>query len=450
VLLSARGIGKTYGGVPVLSDVSLELAAGEVHALVGENGAGKSTLLKILSGAARADRGEVTLAGDVLPPGEPETARRRGINIVYQEFTLVPGLSIEANLFLGQERGRFVLSRASMRREAVGLLSRLGLDIAPSTLVGRLSVAHQQLVEIARALSTNAKVLILDEPSATLSNRDVDRLFVILRDLRSQGLAILYVSHRLDEIFTIADRVTVLRDGRHVRTTLVTSTTRDQIIRDMVGREVAQEYPARDCRPGKAALELRDFAVVPGSASVTMQINEGELVGLAGLVGAGRTRTALAMIGRRKRTGRLSVAGREVAFRSAHDALAGGLAYLTEDRKRSGIFPQMSADENISMAHLPSFCRHGVIAERQRRQASTAAAQQMDLRVGSLPQRIATLSGGNQQKALLARYLIRRPAVLILDEPTRGVDIGAREKIYAVINQLTTSGLGVLIRIRRV
>jgi ribose transport system ATP-binding protein len=442
--LVAQEVSKAYAGVPVLSQVGLELASGEIHALVGENGAGKSTFLKILTGAVTADQGRVTLEGTDVPSGNPQAARRRGISVVYQEFTLVPDLTVADNIFLGRELGGVVLSRAEMDRQAGQILETLGVTVSPKARVRGLSVAHQQLVEIARALVTDAKVLILDEPSATLSGQDVDRLFEVLRRLRGRGLGIVYVSHRLEEIFQLADRVTVLRDGRRVSTCPVSETTRQQIIRDMVGRDVSEEYPARTSAPGATVLEARRLEALPRMADVSLSVRRGEIVGLAGLVGAGRTSTALAMVGRLRHRGEVYLSGRPVSFRSPHDAIAEGLAYVTEDRKGAGIFPVMGVDENITMTHLAIFARAGVLAEGRRRQSAAMAAKEMDVRCARLAQPIATLSGGNQQKALLARYLLKTPLALILDEPTRGVDVGARSEIYGIMNRLTAAGLGIL------
>ncbi|MEO8483314.1 MAG: sugar ABC transporter ATP-binding protein [Acidobacteriota bacterium] len=442
--LQARGLTKAYGSITVLDEVSVEVEAGEVRALLGENGAGKSTLIKALSGAVTPDRGVVYLEGTPLPVSDPLAVRRRGVSVVYQEFTLVPHLTVTENIFLGREVGRPLLNTSDMRRQAQGVLDDLGIAVPAGAMVRDLSVAHQQMVEIARALVTEASVLVLDEPSATLSNVEVDTLFRVIRRLRDRGLAIIYVSHRLDEIFAIADSVTVLRDGRHVITAPVSAFTRDSLIRHMVGRDLTEEFPARDVRPGDVALRVRALAAEPRCSAVTLDVHAGEIVGLAGLVGAGRTSAALAMVGALRATGIVEVDGVRRQFRSPSDAIAHGLAYVTEDRKGQGLFAALSVDENITMTHLRSFARAGWLSRAAARRVAAEAVRDFDIRTATLSQPAGTLSGGNQQKTLVARYLVRPPRVLILDEPTRGVDVGARAEIYRTMNRLTTLGLGIL------
>ncbi|ODS56345.1 MAG: hypothetical protein ABS36_08065 [Acidobacteria bacterium SCN 69-37] len=442
--LAAQGLTKQYGGVTVLRDVTIEVASGEIRALVGENGAGKSTLIKILGGAVVADAGEVRLDGVPLPVGRPLAVRQRGLSIVYQEFTLVPDLTVAENVFLGREIGGAVLRGRTMRERAQRLLDELGVRVDAGAPVRGLSVAHQQMVEIARALVTEARVLILDEPSATLSGSEVDTLLGVLRRLKARGLAIIYVSHRLDEIFAVCDSVTVLRDGRHIRTAPVTTFTRESLIRDMVGRDVAEEFPARTARPGDVVLRATHLSAPPRFRDVSIDVRAGEIVGVAGLVGAGRTSAALAMIGALRSSGQIEVRGTRAAFRTPAAAIAGGLAYVTEDRKARGIFSMLGVDDNITVTHLAAFARAGLLSNTRRRSAAAAAVKAFDIRAAGLGQRAGTLSGGNQQKALVARYVVRPPAVLILDEPTRGVDVAARAEIYRVMNTLTDDGLGIL------
>lgn len=442
--LSARGLTKQYGGVTVLDGVDLDVAAGEVRALVGENGAGKSTLIKILSGAVTPERGEVRLDGERLPPGRPLEIRARGVSVVYQELTLVPDLSVAENVFLGREDGRSLLRRSAMRVRAQQLLDELGVAVDAREPVRGLSVAHQQMVEIARALVTEAKVLILDEPSASLSAHEVDTLMAVVARLRARGLAIVYVSHRLEEIFRACDTVTVLRDGRHVRTDRAAAFTRESLIRDMVGRDVSEEFPPRTPAPGEVALVVRGLSAPPRFHDVSFEVRRGEIVGVAGLVGSGRTSAALATVGAVPAKGLVTLDGQPAAFRSPADAVAGGLAYVTEDRKARGIFPMLGVRDNITVSHLAAFSRLGLIAGRRERAAAADLARRFDIRMAGLDQPAGTLSGGNQQKALVARYLVRPPRVLILDEPTRGVDVGARAEIYRAMNRLTDEGLGIL------
>jgi ABC-type sugar transport system ATPase subunit len=442
--LSARGLSKHYGGVAVLRDVDLAVDAGEIRALVGENGAGKSTLIKILSGAVTPDAGDVELDGTRLPSGRPLAIRHHGLSIVYQEFTLVPDLTVADNVFLGREAGAPFLRRDDMRRTAQRLLDDLGVAVDARRLVRGLSVAHQQMVEIARALVTDAKVLILDEPSAALSASEVQTLMAVLRRLKSRGLSVLYVSHRLEEIFAMCDTATVLRDGRHIVTASVATFTRESLIRSMVGRDVTEEFPAREVRPGAVALEVRELSAPPRFSNVSIEVRRGEIVGMAGLVGSGRTSAALGMIGALRATGRVAVNGAPVSFRSPAAAITGGLAYVTEDRKAQGIFPLMGVDDNITVTHLRRFAALGVLSLPRQRQAARDAVREFDIRTAGIDQRAGTLSGGNQQKALVARYLVTPPHVLILDEPTRGVDVGARAEIYRTMNRLTRAGLGIL------
>lgn len=442
--LDATGLSKSYGGVCVLAGVDLAIDAGEIRALVGENGAGKSTLIKILSGAVRPDSGSVAIDGRPLPLGDPRATSARGVAVVYQEMALVHELSVAENIFLGREPGRPWLRPAEMQRRAQAVLDSLAVPVQARAAVRGLSVAHQQMVEIARALVTDARLLILDEPTATLSQSEVDALFGVLRQLRARGLGILYVSHRLEEIFSLANRVTVLRDGRHVATRSVEGLTRDLLIRDMVGRDVSEEFPARSGRCGPVVLQVRNLSAPPRVSGVSLDVRAGEIVALAGLVGAGRTSAALALMGAIPAAGSIRLGNIETRFGGPDEAIAAGLAYVTEDRKGRGILAQMGVDDNITLTHLSTFAHAGLLPPRKLLAAAAEVARDFDLRAATLSQPAGTLSGGNQQKALVGRYLIRPPRVLILDEPTRGVDVGARAEIYRAINRLTEQGLGIL------
>lgn len=443
-LLAATGLSKSYGGVRVLDAVDFGVERGEVHALVGENGAGKSTLIKILGGAVRADAGGVTLDGTPLPAGDPLGVRRRGVSVVYQEFTLVPELSVADNVFLGRERGRPFLRRADMLRASQTVLDELGGGISASAPVGSLSVAHQQVVEIARALLGEASVLIFDEPSASLSGREVDRLLAVIRRLRERGLGVVYISHRFEEVFALADRITVLRDGRRVTTVPAAGVERPQLIRWMVGRDVSEEFPARHASPGATMMTVTGLSAPPRLHEVSFSVRAGEIVGLAGLVGAGRSSSALAMLGALPSHGSLTLEGQPVKFHSPAEAIGRGVAYVTEDRKGHGIFPVMSAGQNLTLSSLDRYQRRGWLSGKREDQAASGAAKEFDVRAASLAQPASTLSGGNQQKLLLGRFLLTRPSVLILDEPTRGVDVGARAEIYALMNRLCAGGLAII------
>ena len=445
-LLCAAGLSKSFPGVRALEGVDFDLRPGEVHALLGENGAGKSTLIKILGGALVPDAGEARLEGEPLPLGDPLAVRRRGINIVYQELTLVGELTAAENIFLGREQGRPLLRRREMARSAQELLDGLGARVATDAPVRTLSVAQQQLVEIARALASELKVLILDEPSATLSGPEVERLFAVLRGLRERGLGVVYISHRLEEIFAIADRVTVLRDGRHVASAPVAGVDRAQLIRWMVGRDLTEEFPPRAPTPGGVVLDVRGLACPPRFTDVSLTVRRGEIVGLAGLVGAGRTSVALALFGALAGVrGEVRLEGRPARFGSPADAIRAGMGYVTEDRRRRGLFRLLSAGANVTICYLRSLARLGMLSPGRERPAAAAAAREFDVRApAGLTQPAGTLSGGNQQKLLLARLLLRPRRLLILDEPTRGIDVGAKSEIYALMNRLTAQGLGIL------
>jgi ABC-type sugar transport system ATPase subunit len=442
--LTASRITKSYGGVRVLHAVDFDVHGGEVHALVGENGAGKSTLIKVLGGAVSPDSGDVLLDDQRLPLGDPLETRRLGISIVYQEFTLVPGLSVADNIFLGRERGRWRLRLAETRQAARNLLDQLGLSLDVDAPVAGLSVAHQQMVEIARALAFEARVLILDEPTASLSEHETLRLFETVRRLRAGGLAVIYISHRLEEVLAIADRITVLRDGRTVGTSRPSEIDRPTIVRWMVGRDLAEEFPARAHASGAVVLEVRDLAARPRFSNVNFTVRAGEIVALAGLVGAGRTSAALAIAGGLPCTGGVLLGGSPVRFRSPDSALAAGLAYVTEDRKAFGLFPRMDVRENITISSLRTFATAGIVSMAGEREAAQRAVAEFDVRARGLAQHAGTLSGGNQQKVLVARFLLEPRRVVILDEPTRGVDVGARAEIYLLMNRLVARGLGVL------
>jgi ABC-type sugar transport system ATPase subunit len=448
-LVAAQGIHKHFGGILALDDVSLEVLPGEIHALVGENGAGKSTLVKILTGAETPDSGQVAILGEKVGALTPEKARERGIGAVYQEPSLVPELTVLENVFLGRElRGRgHVLERKAMRRQAHEALERVGARIRIGREVGALSVAERQLVEIARALVFKAKVLIFDEPSAILSGPDLDRVFKVIEELRAGGLGILYISHRLAEIFRLADRATVLKDGRVVASRPVADLTTDELIRLMVGRDIAAR-PSRKPPGERVVLEARELELRPDSEPVSFELRSGEVLGVAGLVGSGRSRLGDALGGvRPARSGEVLRNGRPVRLKRPRDAVKAGIVVIPEDRKREGLILAQSVRANIGLASLPELSTAGVVRTVDEKRLAAEAVRRFGIRPAAAERPAWTLSGGNQQKVVLGKWLVRRPTpeVAILDEPTRGVDVGAKYEIYRLIDELVGAGAGVLL-----
>jgi rhamnose transport system ATP-binding protein len=450
--LSVRGLSKSFGGVKALSEVSLDLESGEIHALVGENGAGKSTLIKILSGAHQKDAGTITIGGVEASGLTPQRARALGVAVIYQQPALLPDLSVAENVAQGLEPpGLFRrIDWKERRRRAVELFSRLGLDLDPDLPARDLSMPEKQLVEIARALGEEARVLVLDEPTASLSTSEVTKLLALLKDLRAQGLAIVYVSHRLEEIFEIADRVTVLRDGAVVASREARGLERAELIRLMVGRELSSVYPDRALAPapsGALTLEVRGLGCfTSGVHDVSLSLRAGEIVGLFGLVHSGRTELARILFGITPAdSGELILGGKAVRVDSPRAASALGIAYVPEDRRQHGIVAAMPVAANCTLAVLDTLRRRGLLLDFAR-EASIAQSYVERLRVktASLEAEAGTLSGGNQQKVALARSLATGPRVLILDEPTQGVDVGAKAEIHGLIADLAARGLAVL------
>lgn len=445
-LLEMRGIAKSFPGVRALRGVDLSARAGEVLALVGENGAGKSTLIKVLAGAHRPDAGTIWIDGHQAHIRRPVDAQRLGVAVIYQEFNLVPALSARANLFLGQEPSRigFVRRQEELRR-ARDLFARLGVELDPEAPCRRLSVAQQQVVEIAKALARRARLLVLDEPSATLTTAEVERLFGILRELKAQGLALIYISHRLEEIFAIADRVTVLRDGSHVVTRPIGQVTRNRLIEWMVGRKLEQEFPKRLVCLGPERLVVQHLGRGRKVRDVSFSIRAGEVLGLTGLVGAGRTETARLLFGvDRPDAGRIELDGRPLRVRRPRDAIRAGIGFLPEDRKAQGLVLQLSARENFGLPNLARLARFSFVPRRRERAAFASYIDRLRLKLPHPEQRARHLSGGNQQKLVLAKWLERHCEVLIFDEPTRGIDVGAKLEVYQLINRLAAQGKAVL------
>ena len=440
MLLQAAGLSKSYAGVHALKSVSFELNAGEVHALVGENGAGKSTLIKILTGAVQPDAGQIFLNGAPVVDNNPHLARSLGISAIYQQPSLFPHLTVAENIALATEKpGMFRrIDWPGRRARCRELLARAGSSIDPDVEVSSLSMPEQQVVEIAKALGTQAKVLILDEPTASLTMREVDRLFQVIRDLRAEGVGMIYISHRLDELPQIADRVTVLRDGHAITTRAMAGITQPELIAMMVGRALVAVFPKRPVPVGKVALEVR--------GRVNLAVRAGEILGIAGLVGAGRTELAEAIFGLRPPGDDLEILIREQRVRILHpaQAIALGLAYVPEDRRQHGLIMEMPIAANTTLANLPAISRHGFLDFAAERHMALDYQARLAVKAESIDVPVETLSGGNQQKVVLARWLATNPAVLILDEPTQGVDVGAKSEIHGIMMELAARGVAIV------
>lgn len=449
-VLELVDIGKNYGRVTVLDGVSLHVTSGEVHAIVGENGAGKSTLLKILAGVVSPNRGEIRLRGTTVDIGrlDPERAQRLGVSVVHQEFSLLPAMTIAENVFLGREpRRKGFLDRASMRSRTVELLARLGSDLDPELPAERLGVAGAQVVEIAKALSVEADVVAMDEPSAVLSGPELEQLFHVIEHLSADGVAVLYVSHRLDEIFRICNRYTVLKDGVMSGTGRIEETDHDGLVKMMVGREVSQVFPPPGVEPGSPRLSLRSFQVPGLAAAVDLDVRAGEIVGFAGLNGAGRSRLVRGIFGVLPSEGTVVVDGHErTAFARPADAMSAGIAFIPEDRKQDGLALSKSVRQNVSLNVLQQLTTASLLSTTDEAKFATEQIDRYDVRTrrdGATP--AGALSGGNQQKVVLAKWLANEPRVIILDEPTRGIDVGSKAQIYELLRTLADQGAAVLV-----
>jgi ribose transport system ATP-binding protein len=464
-LLAMRGITKRFPGVTALSEVSLSLAAGEVLALMGENGAGKSTLMKILGGAQLPDEGEIAIDGQPVVLSGVREAKRRGIALIHQELMLAPNLDIAANIFLGSERGATLLAplrRREMNRRAGALLARTGLTLPATTPISALTAGMMQMVEVAKALSQNARILIMDEPTSSLTAGESAHLFEIIGQLKSAGLGIIYISHRMEEVLALADRITVLRDGRYVGDLTRRQATQDQIVALMVGRELSNEYfpakpatPAADgapataagaaAEPSEPALQVRDLRVPGAPAGVSFSARRGEILGFAGLVGSGRTELMQTIFGvTPAQGGRMSVGGRPFVARRPRDAIRRGIYLAPEDRKRHGLVLPMSVAENSSLPAVGGYNRWGWLDRATERRVAEAEVARLHTKTPSIQQKVINLSGGNQQKVVLGKWLAMDPQVLILDEPTRGIDVGAKAEIYRHMAALAARGIAIL------
>lgn len=450
-LLQLHTISKSFAGVPVLTDVDFDVRSAEVHALIGENGAGKSTLMKIVTGLYEADRGSVLWKGQPVEIKTPRRAQELGINIVHQELMLVPQLSIGENVFLGRHPVSGGLARwvnwGEINKRAGDLLETLGHPLDPKRRVGELRIAEQQLVEIARALAFKAELIIMDEPTSPLSEHETSRLFQTISQMKSRGVSVVYISHRLKEIHQIADRVTVLRDGRHIATKSISETDTDQLVRYMVGREIAEQVTERKSQStGQEALRIEGLTASGKFVDIDLRINRGEIVGLAGLVGAGRTELVETLFGASAAdSGRVFLNGKPVSIKTPRDAVRNGLALVADDRKAKGLVLGASVRFNIALAAPRKFARYGFLDRSREKTVAREIVRDLRLKTPSVDQPVMYLSGGGQQKVVLAKWLTADSKVFILDEPTRGIDVGSKAEIYELIRKLADSGVAILV-----
>ncbi|MFE2604577.1 sugar ABC transporter ATP-binding protein [Streptomyces mirabilis] len=448
-LLRIEGIRKTFPGVVALDSVDFDLRRGEVHVLLGENGAGKSTLIKMLSGAYQPDSGRVLVDGEEVRIHGAQDSERLGIATIYQEFNLVPDLTVAENIFLGRQPRRYgLIDRKRMEAEAAELLERVGVSVSPRARVRELGIARLQMVEIAKALSLNARVLIMDEPTAVLTSEEVEKLFSIVRRLREDGVGIVFITHHLEEIAALGDRVTVIRDGKSVGQ-VPASTTEDELVRLMVGRSIEQQYPrvraAGDDGSGTALLTVEGLTRDGVFHDVSFEVRAGEVVGIAGLVGAGRTEVVRAVFGADPYDkGTVKVAGSALRRHDVNASMAAGIGLIPEDRKGQGLLLDASVEENLGLVTMRAATHGGLVDLKGQRAAAARIAEQLGVRMAGLGQHVRTLSGGNQQKVVIGKWLLADTKVLILDEPTRGIDVGAKVEIYQLVNELTAAGAAVL------
>jgi ribose transport system ATP-binding protein len=440
-------ISKSFPGVKALDDVRLELRAGEVMALLGENGAGKSTLMKILSGVYTRDGGTLKIFGREYGNLTPRLAHEAGVAIIHQELNMCRHLSVTQNMFLGRElSGKVILKNGEMAAEAQKYLDELGVSISPSQTVGDLSVSKQQMIEIAKALSINAKILIMDEPTSALTSREIEELFRIIRNLKAQGCGIIYISHRLEELSHIADRVTIMRDGQYVTSGNFKDFTMDEIIQNMVGREIKEKFPRVECKKGRKVFEVKNLNAGRQVRDVSFSLYAGEIVGFAGLMGAGRTETTRAVFGvDPKESGQIFLDGKEVKINHPMDAIKAGIVLAPEDRKKDGLCTKLSIRDNLALPNLDLVCnRAGVVNKKKESELCEKAVSGLMIKTPNLEVDANTLSGGNQQKVVVGKWLVRNSKVILFDEPTRGIDVGAKVEIYNLMNRLKEQGIAVM------
>jgi ribose transport system ATP-binding protein len=452
-LLSMQGIDKRFAGIPALTQASLEVAPGEVHALIGQNGAGKSTLIKVLTGYHRRDAGEILFQGQPFEVGSPQQAQASGISTIYQEINLVPQRNITENICLGREKRRYgFLDWNAMHAEAEQLLSRFSVRVDVRRPLSDFSTATQQMVAIARAIGFSARLVIMDEPTSSLDEQEVEVLFKVIRQLRDEGVSVIFVSHKLDELYAVCDRVTIMRDGRTVRSAAMADIDKLKLVSQMLGRDISkvQGHATAFAKPAEATAGITVFKATSLASrqavrDVSFELRNGEIASFAGLLGAGRTETARVVFGSdRPRAGTMELKGQAYSPDNPRDAIDAGLGFVTEDRKAEGIIPDLSVAENMTLALLPRISSYGIVAEAKQREIVDRFIRDLGIKCSGPEQKIRELSGGNQQKVLLARWLAMNPEILILDEPTRGIDVGAKGEIQRLIRALADSGIAVL------
>ncbi|GAB2578611.1 sugar ABC transporter ATP-binding protein [Spirosoma areae] len=447
-ILQIRGLSKSFSGVKALDDVQLTVRKGEVHALMGENGAGKSTLMKILIGLLAPDSGEITFDGSSLKNNDVNTILKKGISMIHQEMLIVPELTVAQTIFLGREKTRWLpgwIDNRSLQKQAEALLDQMGLTIDATAKMKHLRVAERQLVEIAKAISNDAKVIIMDEPTSALADKEVATLFAIIRELTRKGVAIIYISHKMEEIFAIADAITVLRDGRYIDTKPTTDLNQPALITMMVGREIDTLFPINTTPKGKEVLSVNKLSRRGKFSNITFAVHAGEVLGIAGLMGAGRTEIAQSIFGLDSITsGDIYINGKKTAIKSPQDAIRNGIGYVSEDRKGWGFIPALSVRQNLTLASLPTHAKGPFIQADSEDATATKLIADLRIKTTGPNQKVIYLSGGNQQKVVIGKVLLANPVLIILDEPTRGIDVGAKAEIYRLINQLTSDGIAVV------
>jgi inositol transport system ATP-binding protein len=446
-LLSFKNISKAFSGVEVLKDISFDVNAGEVHALMGENGAGKSTLMKILMGLYQPTSGKVFFEGQDIPKANIHTSMDLGIAMIHQELLLIPELSIAQNIFLGREAHSFSwLKEKELNQKTENLFKSIGIELNPKRKVKTLSIAEKQMVEIVKAISQNAKIIIMDEPTSALSDEEVEKLFVLIKGLKAKGVAIVYISHKMSEIFQIADRITVLRDGEHISTQKSEELNDQSLIQQMVGREIKDLFPAGNAVLGNDLLEVKGISKTGKFEPISFTLKAGEVLGLAGLMGAGRTEVARAIAGFDKiDQGEIWLSGEQINAKSPKHATAKGIVYLSEDRKALGFIPELSIAQNLSLSSLFQNSVGPFIQAKSENQAALESQKLFNIKARGIDQSVGTLSGGNQQKVVIGKILRTNPKVIIFDEPTRGIDIGAKTEIYKLIRELGAKGIGIIL-----